>query len=72
MATVRNLGLIELALPSGHVIPRKGEIALTNELIRSPDLWTVLQGAVLAKQIEVEFDPDPEEPQPVKKGKTNG
>lgn len=72
MAKIINAERRDIALPTGHVIPRLGELACTNDTIRCADNWPGLQGQMIAGQIVVEFDPEPEEPQPVKKGKTNG
>lgn len=50
-------------LPSGHVIPRNGELICTNDTILSN--WAVLSGPIMAGQIIAEYDPEPtDEPAP--------
>ena len=72
MAKLINRERRDIRLPTGHIIPRLGELACENDTIRNGENWPFLQGQIAAGQIEAEFDPDPVEPQPVKKGKTNG
>lgn len=72
MAKLLNRERRDIRLPTGHVLPRLGELACDNDLIRSAENWPALQGPILAGQIEAVFDPEPEDNQPVKKGKTNG
>lgn len=72
MAKLINTERRDITLPTGHVIPRLGELTCTNDTIRNGENWPFLQGQIIAGQIVAEFDPDPAEPQPVKKGKTNG
>lgn len=59
MARLINPGRAPLALPTGHVAPRGGELVTTNDVLRCPDNARVLSGPILSGQVTVEYDPDP-------------
>lgn len=65
MAKIINTENSVIALPTGHILPRNGEIVCTNDTIEAN--WVALRGPVLAGQIKVERDPDEEEKPKVKK-----
>ena len=60
MAKLSNPSRKDIILPAGHLIPREGELITTNDVIKG-DNWLVLQGMVLAGQVLVEFDPEPDD-----------
>ena len=67
MAKIINTENSVIGLPSGHVLPRNGEITCTNDTITAN--WSSLSGPVKAGQIKVEYDPEEEEKP---KGRKNG
>ena len=60
MAKITNLGRRDLPLPTRHIVPRMGDLVTTNDTIRSPDNWTMLNAMALAGDVTIELDPDPE------------
>ncbi|MBL8560899.1 MAG: hypothetical protein JNN06_01345 [Gemmobacter sp.] len=60
MATIRNPGLRDKTLPTGHVIPRQGHLTTTNDVIRCPDNAPFLNGQKISGALQIEEDPDPE------------
>ena len=67
MAKLTNTERATITLPSGHVIPRLGELVCTNETIAAN--WPQLSGPIGAGQILVEYDPEPVEAPVKRKGK---
>ncbi len=64
MAKITNHERAALALPTGHVVPRLGDLHLPNDTIRCADNWPVLSGRAIAGQIAIEFDPEPDPADP--------
>lgn len=62
MAKLTNPGLAPVALPTGHVVPRKGSLETTNDVLRCADNAAFLNGQILSGQLSVEYDPDPGPP----------
>lgn len=60
MATITNPGLRAKTLPTGHVIPRQGQLTTTNDVIRCPDNAPFLNGQRISGALLIEEDPDPE------------
>lgn len=56
MAKIINPGNSTITLPTLHVVPRRGEIETTNQVIR--DNGAMLVGLALSGQITVEMDPE--------------
>ena len=71
MAKLTNPTNRDIALPAGHVIPRGGELTVTNDIIRG-DNWPMLSGLINSGAVGVEYDPDPapEAEKPKAKAKT--
>ncbi|MCZ0963888.1 hypothetical protein [Paracoccus benzoatiresistens] len=66
MARLINPGLRAVPLPTGHVVPRQGELTTTNDVLRCPDNAAFLNGQIVSGQLLAEYDPDPElPPEPV-------
>lgn len=57
MATLINPTNRDIRLPAGHVIPRDGQLTVTNDIIRG-DNWAVLSGLINSGTIAVEYDPE--------------
>ena len=60
MASIANPSVWPLKLPTGHVVPDRGSLETTNDIIRCPDNWPTLQGLSLSGQIGLTFDPEPD------------
>lgn len=62
MAKLINPGFQPVNLPTGHVVPRKGELVTTNDVLRCVDNARVLAGLIATGAVLAEYDPDPIEP----------
>ena len=62
MARLLNPSLRAVTLPTGHVVPRQGELTTTNDVLRCPDNAAFLRGQIVSGQLSAEYDPDPELP----------
>ncbi|OJY35923.1 MAG: hypothetical protein BGP11_18420 [Rhodobacterales bacterium 65-51] len=62
MAKILNPGLRPIPLPTGHVVPRQGELVTTNDVLRCADNVAFLRGQELSGALTLQFDPDPVEP----------
>lgn len=60
MAKIINHTTCELPLPTGHVVPRRGTLDTSDEVIRHVDNAPILQGFIANGQFSVEFDLAPE------------
>jgi hypothetical protein len=62
MATITNHTTKAITLPTMHVIPAKGSLTTTNEVLRDND--AMLGGLARSLQITVDYDPEqlPDEP----------
>lgn len=58
MAKLINPGVWPINLPAGQVIPSKGELVTTNDIIRG-DNFPTLSGMILSGAVAVEYDPEP-------------
>jgi len=56
MAKITNPSQRPLRLLTGHVVPANGALDTTNEILRSPDNWPMLNGLALSGQISLQFD----------------
>ena len=63
MAKLTNPTNRDIALPAGHVIPRGGELIVTNDIITG-DNWPTLSGLIKSGAVGVEYDPEPEAEKP--------
>lgn len=59
MARITNLTRRQITLPTGHVIPRLGDLPTDNETLALIDIARVLPALIAAGEIAVEYDPDP-------------
>jgi hypothetical protein len=59
MAKILNPGLRPVPLPTGHVVPRQGELVTTNDVLRCADNVAFLRGQELSGALNLQFDPDP-------------
>jgi hypothetical protein len=62
MAQIANPGLHPITLPSRHVVPAKGVLETSNEIILASDATPMLQALALSGAITLTLDPEPEEP----------
>lgn len=60
MARIINPARQPVILPTGHVVPRLGDMTTTNDVLRCPDNAGFLRGMIASGQIGIEYDPDPE------------
>lgn len=59
MAKIINPSLRDIELPTRHIVPRKGTLETTNEVLRCPDNAQFLHGQSLSGALTVIYDPDP-------------
>lgn len=61
MAKLVNPSLRPVPLPTGHIVPRQGELVTTNAVLRCADNAAFLNGQIRSGALIAEYDPDPAE-----------
>ena len=54
MAIISNPSVRAVTLPTGHVVPRLGNLTTTNDIIRCPDNWPTVNGLFLSGQVALD------------------